>query len=213
MVSYLIFGLIIFVIGIGIIIFSIVKDRKNKGKDEEQIASPKQMKSVVNLIEVTGYDQEERCYIMKEGRFMDLLQVQSKDLVSSSSDEVEYDILKFCKTYRLYEDDLKIVSMNFPCDTKVQQEYLKHKKEQTTNPIFKKCLADQISELIWLEKNRTTREYYFMIFADSIDNLQENKRTLKAVLHTGRDGLVSEISDKKKHQILYRLNNKCSQVA
>lgn len=213
MVSYFVFGLIIFVIGIGIVTFSIVKDRKSKERDGEQTPSPKQMKSVVNLIEVTGYDQEERCYIMKEGRFMDLLQVQSKDLISSSSDEVEYDILKFCKTYRLYEDDLKIISMNFPCDTKTQQEYLRHKKEQTTNPIFKKCISDQINELIWLEKNRTTREYYFMIFADSVEKLQDDKKTLKAVLHTGRDGLLSEISDKKKHQILYRLNNKCSQVA
>lgn len=144
---------------------------------------------------------------------MDFMQVQSKDLNSASSDEVEYDILKFCKVYRLYEDDIKLVVMNFPCNTKEQQAFLKRKKDQTTNPVFRKYLGRQIEELAWLEKNRTTREYYFMLFADSVEDLEENKRTLKAVLHTGKDGLLSEITDQKKHQILYRLNNKCSQVA
>lgn len=215
MLSYIIFGMVVFLIGIGIVIWSLVRSKKESEEEEseDKKKSGKQLKRVTELIGVIGYDTENRCYLMKEDRYMDFMQVQSKDLNSSSSDEVEYDILKFCKAYRLYEDDIKMVVMNFPCNTKEQQEFLKRKKEQTTNPVFRKYLGRQIEELIWLEKNRTTREYYFMVFADSLEDLEENKRTLKAVLHTGRDGLVSEITDKKKHQILYRLNNKCSQVA
>lgn len=213
MLSYVIFGMIVFLIGIGIVIWSLMKSQKEKSESEDKNMSGKQIKKVTDLIEVVGYDTENRCYLMKEDRYMDFMQVQSKDLNSASSDEVEYDILKFCKVYRLYEDDIKLVVMNFPCNTKEQQAFLKRKKDQTTNPVFRKYLGRQIEELAWLEKNRTTREYYFMLFADSVEDLEENKRTLKAVLHTGKDGLLSEITDQKKHQILYRLNNKCSQVA
>lgn len=214
MLSYLIFGVVVFLICMIVLVISLTKTKK-QDVDEENTkhTGEKKLKQVTDIINIVSYDTENRCYRMKDDKYMDLLQVQSKDLANSSSDDVEYDILKFCKTYRLYEGDLKIVSMNFPCNTKVQQEFLKRKKEQTSNSVFKRCLDEQIRELIYLEKHVTTREYYYMIFADSLDEMEENKRSLKAVLLTGRDGLLEEISDEKKHQILYRLNNKCSQVA
>lgn len=172
----------------------------------------KSRKMITDLIPITGYDQDLSCYSMKEG-YMDLLQIRSKDLVTASEDEVEYDILKFCKLYRLYEEDVKLLVMNFPCNTKIQQEYLQRKMNRTTNMIFRENLQRQIDELVWLEKNNTTREFYLMIFAKTLEELDENRRLLKSTLHTGRDGLIETIDDEKKHKILYRLNNKCSQVA
>lgn len=214
MLSYLIFGVVVFSICMVALMISLIRSkRQDADGDSTKQAGDKKLKQVTDIINVVSYDVENRCYRMKNDKYMDLLQVQSKDLANSSSDDVEYDILKFCKAYRLYEGDLKIISMNFPCNTRVQQEYLKRKKEQTSNAVFKRCLDEQIRELIYLEKHVTTREYYYMIFADSLDAMEENKRSLKAVLLTGRDGLLEEISDEKKHQILYRLNNKCSQVA
>lgn len=181
-----------------------------KGQEKDGAKKPVQ-KKVAELLPVTGFDAEDHCYQMKEG-LMDLMQVSSKDLVTSSADEVEYDCLKFCKAYRLYEGDLKLIVMNFPCNTKEQQEYLQRRMSRTSNMVFKQYLQRQIDELEWLEKNNTTREFYFMFWASDQEELEENRRALQASLHTGRDGLLAEIPDKKKHQILYRLNNKCSQA-
>ncbi len=132
----------------------------------------------------------------------------TKDLVNASADEVEYDCLKFAKMYKLYADDLKVIALNFPCDTKKQQEHIRRKMKKTTNPLYLEALKADLRELSWLEKHNTTREFYFMIFADSLENLEKNRRTIKANLSTGRDGLVDDIPDEKKEQIMTRMNNK-----
>lgn len=144
----------------------------------------------------------------ENGGFMDLIQINSKDLVNSSADEVEYDCMKFAKEYKLEEADLKLIVLNFPCDTKRQQAYYEIKLEQTKNAVYKNFLQKKLDELIWLGKNDTTREFYFMLFAKSHTDLEKQITTLKTVLHTGRDGLLIELTDEKKHQIIYRLNNK-----
>ena len=74
--------------------------------------------------------------------------------------------------------------------------------------MYLEALKADLRELSWLEKHNTTREFYFMIFADSLENLEKNRRTIKANLSTGRDGLVDDIPDEKKEQIMTRMNNK-----
>lgn len=207
MQKYIIFGVVLLTIAL-LMLFLSLKGTGKKSKNEAKVRE-----GTEKLLPQRRYDQVNRCYVMQEGKYMDLLQIQSKDLVTSSADEVEYDCLKFCKMYQLYEKDLKLIVMNFPCDTKIQQEFLKRCLQRTANGIYKQYLQRQIQELEWLEKNNTTREFYIMIFAESLEELEENKRTLKTTLHTGKDGLIEEIPDEKKQQILYRMNNKCSQVA
>ena len=49
--------------------------------------------------------------------------IKHKGLVSASNDDIEYDIMRYIKLYKMYADDIKIVAMNFPCRTGKQQEY------------------------------------------------------------------------------------------
>lgn len=86
-------------------------------------------KSIQELIDVQGYDRENNCYRMKDGSYMNIIQITSKDLVNSSDDEVEYDCLRFARLYKLYAEDIKIITMNFPCDTTEQQYYIEHKMQ------------------------------------------------------------------------------------
>lgn len=208
MEQYIIFGCVVFVIAMIVLAITLLKPGKEKnGKSKGKVRQETE-----KLLPQRYYDKVNRSYVLKDGKYMDIYQIQSKDLTTASDDEVEYDNLKFCKFYRLYENDIKIVVMNFPCNTKEQQEYLTRQMNRTTNVVFKEFLKRQIAELIWIEKKTTTREYYMMFFAKSLDELEDTRRTIKTTLHTGRDGMIMEIPDEKKHQILYRMTNKCSQV-
>ena len=99
--------------------------------------------------------------------------------------------------------------MNFPCKTSVQQEYITHKIQTTSNEIYKKFLQRQLDELVWIEKNDMMREYYFMIFGTKKAKLKSNRNLIFNVLGSGRKNLSQKISKDKKILICERLNNKC----
>lgn len=192
------------------------KSRKRERMEDEEGYEMKKgkkiRKSILEKMDVAEY-LEEGFYRLKDGTYMNLLQINSKDLINSSADEVEYDCMKFAKLYKLYENNLKLVVLNFPCDTKEQQAYIQRKINATNNQMYQKFLQQKYDELVWLAKNNTTREYYYMVFARSGEEMQKEILTLKSTLHLGNDGLLLEIPEEKKHRILYRLYNKNSLVA
>lgn len=169
-------------------------------------------KSILELIDVQGYDKGNNCYRMKDGSCMNLIQITSKDLVNSSDDEVEYDCLRFARLYKLYAEDIKIITMNFPCDTTEQQYYIEHKMQKQANPVYKNFLQRKLDELVWLGKHDTTREYYYMIFAKDIDEMEKSVLLLTNTLGRGKNGLLMNLSEEKKRQILFRLANKCTMM-
>ena len=84
-----------------------------------------------------------------------LLQIQTKDVINTSSDEIEYDCIKYAKFYRLYSDDLKIISLNYPCDYGQQKRFLEYKISTTKNSIYKKLLQKSFKRVtIWLQKGQ-----------------------------------------------------------
>lgn len=164
-------------------------------------------KSILDLVPIREYDTDLQCFRLKDGTYMDLLQIQSKDLINASEDEVEYDCLKFAKLYRLYAGDVKIICLNFPCDNSNQKRFLEHKIKRTKNEIFKEQLNRKLQELIWLEKNDLTREYYYMFFAANGDELEKNQRIFLSTLGQSRTGLVQKIPESKKIEIFSRICN------
>ena len=188
------------------------RERIEKEEGYQMKKGKKVKKSILEKIDVAEY-LEEGYYRMKDGTYMNLVQINSKDLINSSADEVEYDCMKFAKLYKLFENDLKLVVLNFPCDTKEQQAYLQRKINATNNQMYRKLLQQKYDELVWLAKNNTTREYYYMVYAKTQEEMQKEMLTLKSTLHLGNDGLLLEIPEEKKYKILYRLYNKNSLVA
>ncbi len=168
-------------------------------------------KSVQELIPLVDFDADKGFYYTGDG-CLDLIQITSKDLINSSSDEVEYDCLKFAKLYKTYESDLKIIALNFPCNTDRQQEYLNYKMQHTANAVYQSYLQRCIDELVWIGKHDTTREYFFMVFAKTPEELEKNLLTLQSVLGLGKSGLLKKISLEKKQQIFFKLANKCSVI-
>ncbi len=182
------------------------------GKDEGN-KSVRLSSWAVKNIPIDYYDIRKDAYVLDDGSYMDIVMIRAKDLLSSNESEVEYDCLKFAKFYKIYADDFKIISMNFPCNTHKQQQYWQHKEETATNEVFKAWCAKYKEDLRLLEKEVTTREYYLMCFSKDETQHEKNISMIYSVLSSGREGLVQKIPAEKKHQILFKLNNKNSLIA
>lgn len=225
--DYLIFGIVVLAVALLLVGVFFLKDKKieqqetsvrrecskGEGKAQKHLFFKRVPKSVLEQIQIRYYDEAEGFYVLKDGSNLDLLQIQSKDLISASEDEVEYDCLKFAKLYKIYGEDIKMIALNFPCNTTRQQQYFKRKQKQAKNEIYRQWLQKKLQELEILEKNDTTREFYLMIFSRNADDHTKHLSTLSNILAAGRDGLISQLSARKKHQILFKLNNKNSLVS
>lgn len=158
------------------------------------------------LIPIERYRDDLNVFVMRAGnKYMDMVQVISTDLMSKSDVEVDYLNMRWAKFYKTCAADLKLISLNFPTNTAEQQRYFKYKIDQTKNPVFKRFLENNLSELIFIEKNRSDREYYLMYFADSEEQLKDTRNIISSSLVTY--GLAAQMPKDKKIQILYRFNN------
>lgn len=195
-----------------LIIFICMIIKRSKKKQEDSLKQPSVEKEIKNLLPIRFYDTENECFVMEKGTIMDMLKINTKDLLNASEAEKNWDNMKFSKLYRTYSGDLKIVALNFPCNTSVQQDYWRDKLAKTANPVLKEMQRERLFQLEWLEKNSTTREFYLFFFSKDIAEHVKNRLSILSILATGVDGVVEEMTKDKKIQILYKMNNKSSYV-
>lgn len=208
----LILGIILFFGSFIALIMLQMKKRAEK-KKKKNMDTGMIEKNNRDLLPHIHYDSENHCFVdSSNNHCFDFIRICSKDLVNASEDEISYDQNRFTKLYKIYADDIKIIAMNFPCSTINQQQYIKKKINGTKNQKRIYWLKKRLAELEWLEKNRTTREYYFMILANGLDTFLADKNHLFSCLHTGKNGMVEEVTFNEKVQILFKMNNKSSQV-
>ena len=86
-------------------------------KEDKKTAS--ETKSINDIIPIV--DTFKGCFKLKDGTFMDIVQVKCKDLVNASESDVNFDMYSLTKLYRAYTDDLKIISLNFPTKSIIRQ--------------------------------------------------------------------------------------------
>ena len=206
----------LFIVLIVALIVLIISKRKVRKSETHVTGSSKQSNikdsSVLNLLPHHHYDMEHDCIVFKDGTYRDLIQIKTQDLRSASYDEILYAELKFSRFYKKYADDLKIIATNFPADTHEQQDYVKHKISETKNKIHKKWLKKRLRELKWLEKHRTKREFFFMIFGKDVEDIIRKRDMIAETLGTDKNGFAILINYEKKEAILKKLNNKALSV-
>jgi|UniRef100_UPI003FEEE706 hypothetical protein len=162
--------------------------------------------SISALIPIEQYDNELNVFKMRSGeKYMDIIQIVSIDLMNKSDHEVEYLNLRWAKFYKTCSADLKLISLNFPTNTRTQQKYIKYKLKNAKNPIYQYFLENKFDELISIEKNRSDREYYLMYFANSEEQLKDVRDIISSSLINY--GLAAQMTKDKKIQIIYKFNN------
>lgn len=79
-------------------------------KEDKKTAS--ETKSINDIIPIV--DTFKGCFKLKDGTFMDIVQVKCKDLVNASESDVNFDMYSLTKLYRAYTDDLKLFLLISP---------------------------------------------------------------------------------------------------
>ena len=149
-------------------------------------------------------------FYMSDKSYVDIMQIVTKDLISASESEIKFDMLQFEKFCKMYAADCKIIGINFPTDTKRQQQYFQHKINTTDNPLFMEILQTKYEELVDVNLYYTDREYYLMIFCPTYEKYIEARNTITVTLKNV--GLISEIDTEKKIRIMTKLCNKATSV-
>ena len=176
-----------------------------KNPKEEKIYIPKSTAELLPFV-----CTHKGLFYMNDKSYVDIMQIVTKDLISASESEIEFDMLQFEKFYKMYAADCKIIGINFPTDTKRQQQYFQHKINTTDNPLFKEILQTKYDELVDVNLYYTDREYYLMIFCPSYEKYLEARNIITVTLKNV--GLISDISVEKKIMILTKLCNKATSV-
>lgn len=178
------------------------KEKKNKTNinDEKKI------------LPIRHYDEGAGAYVLSDGSYLNIFEIAPKDKENLLEDEVQFDMLRFARLYKLYRADLKIVALNFPVNTSGQRNFLEEKMKKINSPIKLKWLKRSINELALQDANKTKREYYLIYFAENDQELAKNTRRIISVLDTGKGGAIREVSPQKKHQIMHKLNNMSSLI-
>lgn len=183
------------------------KKLKENGKKIKKKKETDTEKTVAKIIPIK--DIYNGAFVYKDNSLMDMYQVTCKDLIASSEDEVMNDIFNLQKFNKLYGDDYKILGINFATDTKSQQVFYQHLLSNPNTPTnLKEILVEKLNELIEIEKTRTDREYYIMIFGKDPENLNSNRGIIQSAL--GESGLLKKMTMEKKIHILYKIANKSS---
>lgn len=180
--------------------------RSNIRKKKRKTAKP----SVADILPIRDMTTD-GCFELQEHKgYMDMMQLQSKDIYSSSTKETEYDIMMMAKFFQSYAYDIKIVSMNFPVDMQKQLESINHKIARNTTPLYERFLLNKRDELKFLETYRTNREFYLYIYAASLKQLSEYRNHCRRYL--GRVAPLIELTEEKKLDLLYKLYNQNSKL-
>lgn len=179
------------------------KKEKNKKKQTEKTS--RNFLTLESVIHPVAF--EDNSFLFRDGTIMDIMEIKAKDLENLGEMETQIDFLKHQKFHKTNSIDYKIIAMNYPCDYTEQIEYYKEKLERTRNPYQKKWLERTLNELIWLEKNKTKREYYVMFYPESKNEHDEFVIRNLQDMGVGKDKLLKEMPQQKKVQIMFKLGN------
>ncbi|MBM7554823.1 hypothetical protein [Thalassobacillus pellis] len=161
--------------------------------------------SVADLIPIRNMTDEGSFELKNNQGYMDVMQLQSKDIYSPSTQETEYDIMMMAKFFQSYAHDIKIVSMNFPVDMQRQLNAINYKITQNKTPLYEKFLLKKRDELQFLETHRTNREFYLYIYAASLKQLAEYRQNCQRYL--GRVAPLINLPEEKKLDLVHKLHN------
>ena len=182
------------------------KERKVRDRRDKKTAA--QTRKYASL-RIPVCDTVRDVFKLRDGNFMDMLAIRTKDLENASEEDVNRDMWLLTSLFKRYTEDVKIISINFPTNTKTQQAYFEQKLMHCKHPLLKPILEEKLDELIAFEKTSICREHYLMFWGRSYEDLQKNRTSITSAL--GRE-LCSAVSLSKKIQILFSLNNLSASV-
>lgn len=181
------------------------EEKKQKKLELKEIrkANKDVLASTKDLLGFVDVDDDDSI-IMKNG-YLDIFQIDSKDIYSLTDIETTMNIYNFIAFLRSYPFDIKLITMNFPVNTLKQQEFIKKKIKECDNEKYYYELIEELEQLVYLESTRQNREFYIMIFIKDTEEKESIKRTLFRSQNIAVQ--LIPLTVEKKLKILFKLNN------
>ena len=181
------------------------EEKKQKKLELKEIrkANKDVLASTKDLLGFVDVDDDDSI-IMKNG-YLDIFQIDSKDIYSLTDVETTLNIYNFIAFLRSYPFDIKLITMNFPVNTLKQQEFIKKKIKECDNKKYYYELIEELEQLVYLESTRQNREFYIMIFIKDTEEKDSIKRTLFRSQNIAVQ--LIPLTVEKKLKILFKLNN------
>ena len=181
------------------------EEKKQKRWELKEIrkANKDVLASTKDLLGFVDVDDDDSI-IMKNG-YLDIFQIDSKDIYSLTDVETTMNIYNFIAFLRSYPFDIKLITMNFPVNTLKQQEFIKKKIKECDNEKYYYELIEELEQLVYLESTRQNREFYIMIFIKDTEEKESIKRTLFRSQNIAVQ--LIPLTVEKKLKILFKLNN------
>lgn len=181
------------------------EEKKQKKLELKEIrkANKDVLASTKDLLGFVDVDDDDSI-IMKNG-YLDIFQIDSKDIYSLTDVETTLNIYNFIAFLRSYPFDIKLITMNFPVNTLKQQEFIKKKIKECDNKKYYYELIEELEQLVYLESTRQNREFYIMIFIKDTEEKESIKRTLFRSQNIAVQLIPLDLE--KKLKILFKLNN------
>lgn len=180
------------------------KKRKQSQLENKRVNLLRQTTSLLPFLQI--HDD----YIMMKDGYMEIYQIETKDLYTRNDEDLNYLMLSLTKFYRSYYDDMKIIAMNFPSNTERQRKYWQKKLESADDPVRIGFINRKLFELDFLEKERTNREFFLFLYADNEQQLSERK---KQVVRSMQQAFpLATLTKEKKQDVLFILNNQNTKI-
>lgn len=189
--------------------FKRLQPKKKLKPQEAKISLPKVTKQTHLLLPFLQI--EEDCIQLKDKSYMDILQIESKDLYGKN--EVDLNILMYTETkmLRSIPGAYKEYALNFPSNTATQRQYWLNKKAQTTDPFRLSYIERKLFEFDFIERERTNREYFLFIYAPTYEALKQNRQLMIRARQNSFP--LRKLSKEKKQRVLFLLNNQNTKLS
>ncbi|MGD6955430.1 hypothetical protein ACQCWI_27985 [Bacillus thuringiensis] len=190
-----------------------IKKRKNPKllsflNKKSKNAPPSVKRKIADIMSTVDMT-ESGIFEMKE-EYLEILQIESDDMYSKNEEEKTFIIYNHAYFYQAYQHAIKIVSLNFPCETGRQQLSTQRKLEKCSNPLYEKFLVQKLKELRFLEWGRTNREYYMFVYGKNETVVKDRVQAAKRYLQ--RSTALLDVDEDKKLEIMFKLHNQNSKL-
>lgn len=133
--------------------------KKNSKKEEKELVRYG-IKDISTLIPIKDVVNGYFKYI--NNTYMGIVKLRTRDIMNASQEEIDNDMELLVHFNRVYDDDYKLISLNYPTNTKTQQAYFKDKIEHSSNDTFTDILQESYDNVREAEFNNTSRNHYIM---------------------------------------------------
>lgn len=181
-----------------------VLNEKNIVINKQKKAQQKIIHSLAEIypvVDIADYDFFE----MKNGEFMEIIQITSKDIYSLNETDKDNDIFSLAYLLQAYINDIKIVPLHTPVVLEKQKNQIINNMRNCKKEQYLPFLEKKLAELEFIEEHRTNKEFFFFIYADTTKDLLERKGYMRRLLAQSNEMIELDID--KKINVLFQLGN------